>query len=109
MKRFVQGLSVLILWMAVGLFVSAMMYESLFMTMLGGNYSPPVIWRIARDFGLVVMPVLLVFGGLPLSIQLWRGRPWRRVFLISLGTCLLSVAVVIFVVFYGPGVFGWWW
>jgi len=108
-RRLGQGILLLAAWLVVGWVLAAAIYKNLLPTLLGGNYKPPEIWRITRDFGLVVLPFLLMLGGVPASIQIWRGRPWRMAFLTALGVCVLSATVVVFIVFFGPAIFGWWW
>ncbi len=50
-----------------------------------------------------------MLGWLPGAVQVLRGKDWRKATFISLSACLVALLAVVFVVFFGPGVFGWHW
>ncbi|KPK12687.1 MAG: hypothetical protein AMJ68_01195 [Acidithiobacillales bacterium SG8_45] len=76
---------------------------------MGGIYDPPAIWSFFRDVGLTVMPIMLVFGGLPAAIQIAKGRAWKTIALLSFASCAITYVIIQVVVVWGPSIWGWWW
>ncbi len=109
MGRMLRTVLLAIVWLLPAALAFAITYESLLLTMFGGYREPPFIWQLFRDFGLVVLPFMLVLGWLPGAVQVLRGKDWRKATFISLSACLVALLAVVFVVFFGPGVFGWHW
>jgi len=76
---------------------------------LGGYSEPPAIWSLGTLLGLTVMPILLIFGGIPAAVQMMRGRPWKMAAAIALAMCATTWTFVVIVVFWGPSLWGWTW
>jgi hypothetical protein len=96
MKRFALGLALVAVWFAVGFAVARAVFGIIEVAVFWGDGGKT--WKIARDFGVIALPFLLVFGGVPAAIQIWRGRPYRTAIVASLFICLLSTVVVVSIV-----------
>ncbi len=108
-KRIALAAAVFGAWFLAGGFVWAILYESISLAMLGGNYTPPLAWRLSRDFGIFVLPFIMTFGGVPTAIQIARGKPAGPIFVFTAAACIALWGATWFMVFAAPDVFGWWW
>jgi len=79
------------------------------MASIGGVFAPPAIWSLARDLGVTVLPILLIFGGAPAAVQIARGRPWRKLAIIAFALCGITWLVLNVVVLWGFNIWGWSW
>ncbi|WP_458878549.1 hypothetical protein [Arenibacterium sp. CAU 1754] len=76
---------------------------------MGGVSTPPSIWLRVHWFGMTWLPALFLLGGLPTAIQALRGRDFRNILLVSIGTFSILWVLVIATIFWLPGVLGWNW
>lgn len=108
-KRIALALAVFVVWFLIGGFMWLVLYSSIAMAMLGGNATPPLLWRMSRDFGVFVLPVIMTLGGVPAAAQILRGNPVTKAVGIAAVVCFLAWLGTWFMVFAAPDVFGWWW
>lgn len=108
-SRIGKALTLFAAWFVAGWVLMLVIYESLVLTMFGGISEPPAIWTATRDFGVAFLPFLMLLGGLPTAIQLVRGRPWKKVFGVTIAISAAAYLAVAFIVFFGPEVFNWHW
>lgn len=109
MNRWIKGIAFFAGWFVGGGILAIIIAEHFLIASIGGYADPPAIWTIARDLGLSVMPVLLLFGGVPAAVQIVRGRRWQTTAFVSLIVCGVSWAALMIVVWSGPDIFGWTW
>ena len=105
----IASLVFLAVWLFVGGAISAWTVDLFLMASMGGVFEPPALWSLARDFGVVVLPLLLILGGVPATIQIMRGRPWKRTAVITFATCATTWLALMVVVIWGPPIWGWAW
>jgi hypothetical protein len=108
-KNNVAGLAFFLFWFLFGGAVAAWTADLFIMASMGGVFEPPAIWSFARDIGLTVLPILLVFGGAPAAIQIMRRRPWRMAAVVAFAICATTWLVLMVVVVWGPPLWGWSW
>ena len=104
-----DGFRFFLKWFLVGALVAALTYVVLAIAAIGGVSTPPDIWVLCISLGMVVLPFLLMLGGVPAAIQIARGREWKRAAKIAFVMCAASWLVIVGVVFLGPFIFGWKW
>ena len=104
-----KGLGFLLGWGVVGWTVTSLTLRHFFPYLLVGNFAPPKVFWVSLHLGIYLMPIVLIFGGLPAAIQLMRGRPWKVAALVSFAICLIIWAVPTFIVVLGPSIWGWVW
>jgi len=109
MRKRILALTFFAAWFLMGAIIGGMIAGSFVIASLGGVFEPPAIWKFARDLGITVLPFLLMFGGVPAAIQIWRGRRWEPAAAVSFIICGISCLVLIVVVKRGPELFGWTW
>ena len=108
-KNKITGLVFFFFWFLVGGVITAWTTDLFIMASMGGISKPPAIWSIARDLGLMALPLLLIFGGAPSAIQIMRGRSWRMVAVVTFAICATTWLALMVVVIWGPPIWGWSW
>ncbi len=98
MNKFAHGLVFAAVWFAVGWAVAQLLFATYFDMALWGGEGKSGLWKATLNFGLTVLPVMLLLGGLPAAIQIWRGRPYRTAMLVPLIICFASTMTVFVIV-----------
>lgn len=108
-RNSLKGLIFVALWFVAGRYVASWTDDRFWMASMGGVFEPPATWRIARDLGILVLPPILVLGGLPAGYKIARGRPWKQVAIYSFAISALIWLIFWVLVWWGPELFGWYW
>lgn len=104
-----RGLGFLLAWMVVGGVATSLTLRHFSPYLIGGFSEPPLIFWICLNLGFFVLPILLIFGGIPAAILIMRNRRWKPAAIISFVVAVTTWAVLTFVVVFGPSVWGWTW
>jgi len=109
MRDRLRALSFFAAWFVAGSFIAGATIWEFAIASIGGVSDPPVIWTLANGHGSSLLALLLPFGGIPASIEIWRGRKWKKVAAITFGACVIVWSALVFVVFIAPQLLGWTW
>ncbi len=107
MRRVTFGLAFLVAWALVGYVIPRGTFYQFLFASSGGNSESPGAWALARNLGVSLFPVLLIFGGAPAAVQIARGRPWRMVAAVALGLCWAAWLLAKAIAVWAPNPFGW--
>ena len=104
-----DGFRFFLAWFLAGGSVALVTWVLMAIAGMGGVWTPPDTWATFHLLGLVVLPFLLILGGVPAASRISRGLAWKKTAAISLAVCVASWLVIVGVVFFGPSIFGWSW
>ena len=104
-----DGVRFFFAWFLAGGVVALVTWVMMAMAGMGGVWTPPDAWLFFHRLGLTVLPLLLIFGGVPTAERISRGLAWRKTAAISVAVCVTAWVVIVGVVFFGPSLFGWSW
>jgi uncharacterized protein with PQ loop repeat len=104
-----KGIRFFFTWFFVGGTVAFVTFMVLMFAAMGGAWMPPGPWLSFHALGILVLPILLTFGGVPAAIRIAQGKAWKKTARVSLAVCVISWTVILGIVLLGPSIFGWSW